>query len=99
MVSESLRGIISQQLVPSVDGNSRVLALETLTNTPAVANVIREAKTFMLPGIIQTGKKQGMQLMDDALMALYDGGAISVEEAYARAEQKPQMRQHISKNS
>jgi twitching motility protein PilT len=99
MVSESLRGIISQQLVPSVDGNSRVLALETLTNTPAVANVIREAKTFMLPGIIQTGKKQGMQLMDDALMALYDGGAISGEEAYARAEQKPQMRQHISKNS
>jgi twitching motility protein PilT len=95
MVSESLRGIISQQLVPSVDGNSRVLALETLTNTPAVANVIREAKTFMLPGIIQTGKKQGMQLMDDALMALYDRGAISAEEAYARAEQKPQMRAHL----
>src|ERR1700730_5666124 len=99
MVSESLRGIISQQLVPSADGDSRVLALETLTNTPAVANVIREAKTFMLPGIIQTGKKQGMQLMDDALMALYDRGAISREEACARAEQKPQMRQHISKNS
>jgi twitching motility protein PilT len=99
MVSESLRGIISQQLVPSVDGNSRVLALETLTNTPAVANVIREAKTFMLPGIIQTGKKQGMQLMDDALMALCDRGAISAEEACARAEQKQAMRQHISKNS
>src|SRR5665811_4995 len=47
MVSESLRGIISQQLVPSVDGKTRVLALETLTNTPAVANVIREAKTYM----------------------------------------------------
>src|SRR6184192_2918424 len=95
MVSESLRGIISQQLVPSAEGNSRVLALETLTNTAAVANVIREAKTFMLPGIIQTGKKQGMQLMDDALMALYDRGAISAEEAYARAEQKPQMRAHL----
>ena len=64
MVSESLRGIISQQLVPRADGQGRVLALETLTNTPAVANVIREAKTYMLPGIIQTGKKQGMQLMD-----------------------------------
>ena len=99
MVSESLRGIISQQLVPRDDGAGRVLALETLTNTPAVANVIREAKTYMLPGIIQTGKKQGMQLMDDALMALYDRGAISGEEAYARAEQKPQMRTHISKNS
>ena len=73
MVSESLRGIISQQLVPSADGKTRVLALETLTNTPAVANVIREAKTYMLPGLIQTGKKQGMQLMDDALMALAAG--------------------------
>src|SRR3982751_3932147 len=61
MVSESLRGVISQQLVPRADATGRVLALETLTNTPAVANVIREAKTFMLPGIIQTGRKQGMR--------------------------------------
>ncbi|MEY2481985.1 MAG: twitching motility protein PilT [Verrucomicrobiota bacterium] len=95
MVGESLRGIISQQLVPSADGKSRVLALETLTNTPAVANVIREAKTYMLPGIIQTGKKQGMQLMDDALVALYDRGLISRDEAEARAEQKQSMRQHL----
>jgi twitching motility protein PilT len=95
MVSESLRGIISQQLVPGVDGQSRVLALEILTNTPAVANVIREAKTYMLPGIIQTGKKQGMQLMDDALMALFDLGAINGDEAYARAEQKQAMREHL----
>jgi len=77
MVSESLRGIISQQLVPRADGKGRVLALETLTNTPAVANVIREAKTYMLPGIIQTGKKQGMQLMDDALAALLERGLIT----------------------
>jgi twitching motility protein PilT len=95
MVSESLRGIISQQLVPSVDGKGRVLALETLTNTPAVANVIREAKTYMLPGIIQTGKKQGMQLMDDALLDLYKKGAISADEAYARAEQKQTMREQV----
>src|SRR5256714_2153987 len=88
MVSESLRGIISQQLVPRADGKGRVLALETLTNTPAVANVIREAKTYMLPGIIQTGKKQGMQLMDDALVALRDRGLITAEEADARMEQK-----------
>jgi twitching motility protein PilT len=88
MVSESLRGIISQQLVPRADGTGRVLALETLTNTPAVANVIREAKTYMLPGIIQTGKKQGMQLMDDALAALRDQGLVTADEADARAEQK-----------
>ncbi len=95
MVSESLRGIISQQLVPSADGKRRVLALETLTNTPAVANVIREAKTYMLPGIIQTGKKQGMRLMDDTLLELHERGEISADEAYARAEQKQSMKQHL----
>ncbi len=97
MVSESLRGIISQQLVPRADGAGRVLALETLTNTPAVSNVIRESKTYMLPGIIQTGKKQGMQLMDDALRDLFDRRLISGEEAAARSEQKQAMREHVGK--
>src|ERR1700726_3727807 len=97
MVSESLRGIISQQLVPRADRQGRVLALETLTNTPAVANVIREAKTFMLPGIIQTGKKQGMQLMDDALVDLAKRGQISAEEASARADQKQQVQEQLRK--
>jgi twitching motility protein PilT len=92
MVSESLRGIISQQLVPRADGQGRVLALEILTNTPAVAHLIREAKTYMLPGIIQTGKKQGMQLMEDALATLRDQGVISAEEADSRAEQKQALR-------
>ena len=95
MVSESLRGVISHQLIPKKDGTGRVLALEILTNTPAVANVIREAKTYMLPGIIQTGKKQGMRLMDDTLTDLYDRGLISAEEAYARADQKQTMRRHL----
>src|SRR5690348_520169 len=95
MVAESLRGIISHQLIPTRDGDSRVLALEILTNTPAVANVIREAKTYMLPGIIQTGKKQGMRLMDDALIDLYDRGLISADEACERADQKLLIRQQI----
>ena len=97
MVSESLRGVISQQLIPRADSKGRVLALEILTNTPAVANVIREARTFMLPGIIQTGKKQGMQLMDDALVDLYGRGLISAEEALARADQKQEMRTRLAK--
>jgi twitching motility protein PilT len=96
MVSESLRGVISQQLVPRMDGKGRALALEILVNTPAVAATIRDGKTFMLPGIIQTGRKLGMQLMDDSLMSLYDKGIISQEEAYARAEQKQLMRQHFA---
>lgn len=93
MVSESLRGIISQQLVPRADGAGRALAIEILMNTPAVANVIREAKTFMLPGIIQTGKKLGMKLMDDSLAELFRGGLISADEAVSRSEQKQQMKQ------
>jgi len=93
MVSESLRGIISQQLVPRVDGSGRALAIEILMNTPAVANVIREAKTFMLPGIIQTGKKLGMKLMDDSLADLFRAGLISADEAVSRSEQKQQMKQ------
>jgi twitching motility protein PilT len=91
MVSESLRGIISQQLVPRADGNGRALAIEILMNTPAVGNVIREGKTFMLPGIIQTGKKLGMKLMDDSLLELFQSGLITAEEAVYRAEQKADM--------
>jgi twitching motility protein PilT len=96
MVSESLRGVISQQLIPRADGKGRVLALEILTNTPAVANVIREARTFMLPGIIQTGKKQGMQLMDDALVDLCSRGLISAEEAITRADQRNEMKARVN---
>ena len=92
MVSESLRGIVSQQLVPRADGQGRVVAMEILMNSPAVANVIREGKTFMLPGIIQTGKKSGMRLMDDSLAELYGQGLISADEAVYRAENKGQMR-------
>jgi len=93
MVSESLRGIVSQQLIPRADGHGRALAIEILMNTPAVGNVIRESKTFMLPGIIQTGKKLGMKLMDDSLKELFEAGIISAEEAVYRAEQKNQMLQ------
>jgi twitching motility protein PilT len=88
MVSESLRGIVSQQLVPKADGTGRVVALEVMVNTPAVAALIRDSKTFMLPGVIQTGKRLGMKLMDDSLLELMEAGTITPHEAYARAEQK-----------
>ena len=92
MVSESLRGILSQQLVPRADGSGRVLALELLVNTPAVSNCIREGKTFMLPGVMQTGKNVGMITMDESLRRLYVEGAISREEALFRADDKTQMK-------
>jgi twitching motility protein PilT len=95
MVAESLRGVISHQLIPRKDGSGRALALEILTNTPAVANVIRENKTYLLPGILQTGKKHGMCLMDDTLIDLYENDVISAEEACARADQKHVVRQQL----
>jgi twitching motility protein PilT len=88
MVSESLRGIVSQQLIPKADGTGRCIALEVMVNTPAVANLIRDAKTYMLPGQIQVGKKLGMKLMDDSIMELVNNGSITAHEAYDRAEQK-----------
>src|SRR5438093_11976722 len=96
MISESLRGVISPPLVPSTDGQGRLPGCRAPPHAPRAAHVIREAKTYMLPGIIQTGKKQGMRLMDDSLRDLYDAGIISQEEAYARAEQKAIMKQHFN---
>lgn len=93
MVSESLRGILSQQLVPKSDGTGRVMALELLVNTPAVANCIREGKTFMLPGVMQTGKNVGMITMDESLRRLYIDGLITREEALFRADDKAQMKE------
>ncbi len=95
MVSESLRGIISQQLVPRADGNGRALAIEMLVNTPAIANSIREGKTFMIPGSIQTGKAQGMVLMDDSLRALHRANLISAEECLFRCDDKVIMKSYL----
>ncbi|MFZ4766031.1 MAG: type IV pilus twitching motility protein PilT [Roseimicrobium sp.] len=91
MVSESLRGIVSQQLIPRQDGQGRVMALELLVNNAAVGNCIREGKTFMLPGVMQTGKSVGMITMDDSLKNLYTQGIISHEECYGRSEDKGSM--------
>jgi len=91
MVSESLRGIISQQLIPRADGNGRAVAMEMLVNTPAVGNCIREGKTFMLPGVMQTGKNVGMITMDESIRRLYVKGIISKEEALYRADDRKQM--------
>ncbi|MEM7601637.1 MAG: type IV pilus twitching motility protein PilT [Verrucomicrobiota bacterium] len=95
MVGESLRGIVSQQLVPKADGTGRELALELLVNTPAVSSLIREGKTFMLPGVMQTGKKIGMIMMDDALIQLYEEGKITQEEAIGRAIDPPTLKAAI----
>ncbi|MEO5656681.1 MAG: type IV pilus twitching motility protein PilT [Nitrospiria bacterium] len=87
MLAESLRGVVAQQLIKTLDGK-RCAALEILVVTVAVSNLIREAKTFQIPSVIQTGKGEGMQLMDQALQALVAAKKIAVEEAYKYAANK-----------
>lgn len=86
MVSESMRGVISQQLIPRADGMGREPALEIMIATPAVANIIRERKTFQLTSVLQTGTRQGMVIMDDSIADLLRRGLITREEAQFRAE-------------
>ncbi|MBM4084075.1 MAG: type IV pilus twitching motility protein PilT [Planctomycetes bacterium] len=85
MVSESLRGIVSQQLLPTGDGKGRVVCMEILLVTPAISNLIREDRCFRIPSQMQTGVKLGMQLMDDHILALFNRGIISTETALERA--------------
>lgn len=87
MLSESLRGVICQQLLRTLDGK-RCAAMEILSVTPAVSNLIREGKTFQIPSVIQTGRSQGMQLMDQAIQDLLQTEKISREEACKYATNK-----------
>lgn len=84
MLSESLKGIISQQLVPRLDGNGRALAAEVLLVNPAVAHLIREGRGYQIPSVMQTQRGAGMIRMDDSLAALFREGLISEQDARLR---------------
>ncbi len=85
-----LEAVISQQLMPTIGGRGRIAAFEVMLATPAIKNLIREAKSHQIPSMIQTSKKQGMILMDDSLYDLYLNRKISIETALSYA-QDPQM--------
>jgi twitching motility protein PilT len=91
-LSESLKGVVAQNLFKRVDVKGRKAALEILVVTPAIANLIREAKTFQIPGMLQVGKKHGMQTLDDAIMDLLNRKQISPEDAYSRCIDKSKFR-------
>jgi twitching motility protein PilT len=91
-LSDGLRAVIAQVLFKRIDRKGRVVALEILIANPAVRNLIREGKTHQIPSMIQTGKKFGMILLDDSIMALYTKGMVSAEEAYAKANDKGRFR-------
>ena len=88
MLSTSLRGVISQQLLPTKDKAGRVAALEILINTAAVANLIRQGKLDQLETAMQAGGRTGMRTMDAALMQLVEKGLVAGEEAYLQANNK-----------
>ena len=88
MLSTSLRGVISQQLLKRRDQPGRVAALEILVNTPAVANLIRQGKLDQLENAMQSGRQQGMCTMDSTLKKLADNGAIAGRTAYEAAIEK-----------
>jgi twitching motility protein PilT len=87
MLSESLKGVIAQTLCRKV-GGGRVAALETLIVNTAISNLIREGKTFQIPSMMQVGKAQGMQTLNDALADLVKNKLVAPEEAYVKAVDK-----------
>ena len=87
-LAESLVAVVSQILLKTADGAGRAAANEILLKTPALPNIIREGNTPMLRTLIQGGRKDGMQLMDDALLALVEAGRVSPRDAYLKAEEK-----------
>jgi twitching motility protein PilT len=88
MLSTSLRGVISQQLILQRGGKGRACALEILINTPAVSNLIRQGKIDQLETAMQSGASQGMRTMDAAIQQLLDAGAISGRSAYEKGINK-----------
>jgi len=94
-LADGIRAVLAQVLFKRIDTKGRCVALEIVIANPAVRNLIREGKTHQINSMIQTGKKYGMQLLDDAIMALLEKGWISGEEAYMKANDKGKFRHYL----
>jgi twitching motility protein PilT len=97
-LSTSLICVLSQVLMPRADKPGRVAAFEFLVVTPAISNLIRENKTFRIDSAIQTGKKFGMQLLDDHLWSLYEQGLISAEEMVDKSKDPGDLTERIHRS-
>ncbi len=95
-LADSLRAIVAQNLFKRIDKAGRISALEILIATPAVRNLIRENKAFQINSIIETGKKHGMQSLDDTIMDLLRRGIIDPEQAYNKAVTKTKFREFLT---
>ncbi|MFC1513008.1 type IV pilus twitching motility protein PilT [Thermodesulfobacteriota bacterium] len=87
-LADSLKAVVSQNLFKRVDVKGRCAALEILIATPAVRNLIREGKTYQIASAMQTGKKYGMQTLDDAILEVLEKGWISPDDAYVNCIEK-----------
>ena len=96
-LADALKGVVSQTLFKRIDVKGRCAALEILIATPAVRNLIREGKTFQILSAMQTGKKYGMQTLDDAIMILLEKRMISPDDAYSNAVEKAKFLKYLKK--
>ena len=94
-LSESLAAVVAQLLVPTADGAGRAAVNEILLKTSGLPNVIREGKISMIESIIQSGRAQGMQSMDDALFEQMEQGRIRPYDAYLKARDKARFEAHL----
>jgi twitching motility protein PilT len=97
MLAEALKGVIAQQLLMRADGQGRVVAVEILVGTTALANLIREGKTYQIPSLIQTGRREGMQTMDQAILEILRSKQITPQEAYRKAVDKDIYRRYLER--
>jgi len=96
-LADGIRAVLSQTLFKRRDGKGRVVALEIMIANPAVRNLIREGKTYQIPSMIQTGKKYGMQPLDDSIMNLLEKKIIGADDAYTKCVEKSKFL-HFLKN-
>jgi twitching motility protein PilT len=87
-LADGIRAVVAQTLMKRIDRKGRIVALEIMIATPGIRNLIREGKTFQIPSMLQTGKKYGMQSLDDAVMELLKKKVISPDDAYTKSNDK-----------
>jgi twitching motility protein PilT len=95
MLAESMKGVVSQVLLRKKGGKGRLAAHEIMVGTNAIMNLVRENKIHQIPSMIQTGKKDGMQLMDQAILEALMSDQIDGTEAYMKAHHKQAFQQYL----
>jgi len=95
-LAQHLQGVISQKLLRTADGRGRKAILEIMVNTSGIGNLILNKKNFQIPSILQTGREQGMQLMDQALLEALKNKEIDPDDAYVNAVDKKQFQRYVT---